>query len=162
MCYTYYLEIQRNALTQAQITLALRHRICHWPQAITVLVSSTPHVMQWADAINNNCRCSPLSSILNCITHPPCLRVIIFNITYYPLILILYLYIYIYIYIYIYVYIYICIYIIFYFIFFSYKSQNILPKWEDLQSLDFILCLYAVSCIMYLFYVLWYIVTVLK
>ena len=35
---------------------------------------------------------------------------------------------------------------------FSYKSQNIIPKWEDLQSLDFILCLYAVSCIMYLFY----------
>ena len=51
----------------------------------------------------------------------------------------------------IYIYIYVCIYI---FLFFSYKSQNILPKWEDLQSLDFILCLYAVSCIMYLFFVL--------
>ena len=50
-------------------------------------------------------------------------------------------------------YIYICIYIYIFF-FLSYKSQNILPKWEDLQSLDFILCLYAVSCIMYLFYVL--------
>ena len=57
-------------------------------------------------------------------------------------ILIFYLYIYMYIYIYIYIF------------FSSYKSQNILPKWEDLQSLDFILCLYAVSCIIYLFYVL--------
>ena len=58
-------------------------------------------------------------------------------------------FVYIYIYIYIYIYVY-----IFFFFFLSYKSQNILPKWEDLQSLDFILCLYAVSCIMYLFYVL--------
>ena len=53
------------------------------------------------------------------------------------------------VFIYIYIYVY-----IFFFFFLSYKSQNILPKWEDLQSLDFILCLYAVSCIMYLFYVL--------
>ena len=51
-------------------------------------------------------------------------------------------------------YVYIYVYIYIYFFFLSYKSQNILPKWEDLQSLDFILCLYAVSCIMYLFYVL--------
>ena len=37
-------------------------------------------------------------------------------------------------------------YILYIYIFFSYKSQNILPKWEDLQSLD-------LSCVFMLFHV---------